>query len=81
LFLNKYLKFKDRKKVVQVDSESSSGETEATESNRPKCNLKFFDPEEYWCRVCNIFPDNAKEYLHHLHTQEHKAAMAVSLQQ
>lgn len=61
-----------------MDSSSSSDEFDHSESSRPKLNLKFFDPEEYWCRVCNIFPDNAKEYLHHLHSLEHKSAMAVS---
>lgn len=35
-------------------------------------NFTFFDPEQHWCRVCSAFPKTAKEYLLHLHSEEHK---------
>lgn len=35
-------------------------------------NFTFFDPEQHWCKVCGAFPKTAKEYLLHLHSEEHK---------
>lgn len=35
-------------------------------------NYTFFDPEQHWCKVCCAFPKTAKEYLLHLHSEEHK---------
>lgn len=35
-------------------------------------NFTFFDPEQHWCKVCCSFPKTAKEYLLHLHSEEHK---------
>lgn len=35
-------------------------------------NFTFFDPEQHWCKVCCAFPKTAKEYLLHLHSDEHK---------
>lgn len=35
-------------------------------------NFTFFDPEQHWCKVCCAFPKTAKEYLLHLHSEEHK---------
>lgn len=35
-------------------------------------NYTFFDPEQHWCKVCCVFPKTAKEYLLHLHSDEHK---------
>lgn len=35
-------------------------------------NYVHYDPEMHWCRVCNVFPKTAKEYLNHLHSAEHK---------
>lgn len=37
----------------------------------------YFDPENHWCRVCNVFPKTAKDFLNHLHTQEHKINLQV----
>lgn len=39
---------------------------------RPMYNYVHYDPEMHWCKVCNIFPKIAKEYLTHLHSAEHK---------
>lgn len=35
-------------------------------------NFTFFDPEQHWCKPCSAFPKTAKEYLLHLHSEEHK---------
>lgn len=35
-------------------------------------NFTFFDPEQHWCKICSAFPKTAKEYLIHLHSEEHK---------
>lgn len=40
-------------------------------------NLVYYDPEMHWCRVCDIFPRTAKEYLNHLHSDEHKHIILV----
>lgn len=34
-------------------------------------NYVHYDPEMHWCRICNVFPKTAKDYLTHLHCQEH----------
>lgn len=36
-------------------------------------NYVHYDPEMHWCRVCNVFPKTAKDYLTHLHSPEHGA--------
>ncbi|KAF7992980.1 hypothetical protein HCN44_005761 [Aphidius gifuensis] len=42
------------------------------DDTKPICNFVHYDPEMHWCKVCNIFPKTAKEYLNHLHSNEHK---------
>lgn len=37
-----------------------------------RVNYTFFDPEQHWCKACSTFPKTAKEYLGHLHSEEHK---------
>ena len=46
--------------------------------DKPMYNFVHYDPEMHWCRVCDIFPKTAKEYLNHLHSNEHKEACLVS---
>lgn len=41
-----------------------------TETER--INYTFYDPELHWCKVCSVFPKTAKDYLSHLHSEEHK---------
>lgn len=49
-------------------------------TNKPKFNYVHYDPEMHWCRVCNVFPTTAKEYLNHLHSAEHKEFILVSFE-
>ncbi|XP_066588069.1 zinc finger matrin-type protein CG9776-like [Prorops nasuta] len=44
------------------------------EGAKPLYNFVHYDPEMHWCKVCDIFPKTAKEYLNHLHSNEHKEA-------
>lgn len=37
-----------------------------------KFNYIHYDPELHWCRICDVFPSSAKEFLNHLHCNEHK---------
>ncbi|XP_074113449.1 uncharacterized protein LOC141536665 isoform X2 [Cotesia typhae] len=64
-------------------SSSSEGDREAKaererklrlneEDSKPTYNFVHYDPEMHWCKVCDIFPKTAKEYLNHLHSNEHK---------
>ena len=70
----------------ETSSDSSSEDAKPNEklgSSFPeedfqKYNYIHFDPENHWCRVCNVFPRTAKEYLHHLHSPEHKEQITVS---
>ncbi|KAK4886736.1 hypothetical protein RN001_003007 [Aquatica leii] len=32
----------------------------------------YYDPELHWCRICDVFPKSAKDYLLHLHSKEHR---------
>ncbi|XP_015038056.2 zinc finger matrin-type protein CG9776 isoform X3 [Drosophila pseudoobscura] len=34
-------------------------------------NFVFFDPEQHWCDSCGVFPKTARDYLKHLHAEEH----------
>lgn len=45
---------------------------------KPAYNFVHYDPEMHWCKTCDIFPKTAKEYLNHLHSNEHKETCMVS---
>ncbi|XP_052125778.1 zinc finger matrin-type protein CG9776 isoform X2 [Frankliniella occidentalis] len=57
--------------------EKKKQEIISPEEDFQKYNYIHFDPENHWCRVCNVFPRTAKEYLHHLHSAEHKDQITV----
>lgn len=40
-----------------------------------KFNYIHYDPEVHWCRICDVFPRTAKDFLMHLHSKEHKKLM------
>lgn len=37
-----------------------------------RVNYTFYDPEQHWCKACATFPKSAKEFLGHLHSEDHK---------
>ncbi|XP_022117952.2 zinc finger matrin-type protein CG9776 [Pieris rapae] len=41
-----------------------------------KYNYEYYDPELHWCRICNMFPQTAKDFLKHLHTSLHQEKSA-----
>lgn len=46
--------------------------TKRNEPNMPYFNYIHYDPELHWCRVCDVFPRSAKDYLNHLQSPEHR---------
>lgn len=68
------------KSTISDSEKDVKGEREKKpiEDSKPMYNFVHYDPEMHWCKVCDIFPKTAKEYLNHLHTNEHKEACLVS---
>lgn len=54
-----------------ADKSSTLGD-KRTQDDKPVYNYVHYDPEIHWCRVCDVFPHTAKEFLNHLHSAEHK---------
>lgn len=71
----------DRSSVSDTDKEIKT-ERDVRErrssEDKPMYNFVHYDPEMHWCKVCDIFPKTAKEYLNHLHSNDHKEACLVS---
>lgn len=72
--------------AVATDSErksskrsSSAHSSEEEEPEGERINYSFYDPEEHWCRVCDVFPATAKEYLNHLQSEGHKETIVVTI--
>lgn len=55
---------------ISVDSETRS----KADRGDGVYNCIHYDPELHWCRICDVFPRSAKDYLNHLHSPEHKHA-------
>jgi hypothetical protein len=49
------------------------------QDGKPVYNYIYYDPEMHWCRVCDVFPRTAKEFLNHLHSAEHKEQTLVTI--
>ncbi|KAL6427590.1 hypothetical protein ACFW04_008814 [Cataglyphis niger] len=67
----------DRSSVSDTDKESKAERDireRRSSEDKPMYNFVHYDPEMHWCKVCDIFPKTAKEYLNHLHSNEHKEA-------
>ncbi|XP_016950651.1 zinc finger matrin-type protein CG9776 isoform X3 [Drosophila biarmipes] len=47
------------------------GETQPVPAPTQNYNFVFFDPEQHWCESCSVFPRSARDYLKHLHAEEH----------
>lgn len=71
----------DRSSASDSDKESKAERDireRRSSEDKPMYNFVHYDPEMHWCKVCDIFPKTAKEYLNHLHSNEHKEACLVS---
>ncbi|XP_029721524.2 zinc finger matrin-type protein CG9776 [Aedes albopictus] len=60
---------KDEKPGVKTDP------NETDSKRKPQFNYIYYDPELHWCSVCDIFPKTAKEYLNHLHSEQHRSRL------
>ncbi|XP_062560487.1 zinc finger matrin-type protein CG9776 [Armigeres subalbatus] len=60
---------KDDKSAVKTEP------NDADHKRKPQYNYIYYDPELHWCSVCNIFPKTAKEYLNHLHSEQHRSKL------
>ena len=49
-----------------------AGERSNDDADWPHLNYVHYDPELHWCRVCDVFPRSAKDFLNHLHSAEHR---------
>ncbi|XP_046384230.1 zinc finger matrin-type protein CG9776-like isoform X2 [Ischnura elegans] len=66
----------EKHKSSEAKSKVVVHEEDEEEIEDPVYNYVYYDPEVHWCRVCDVFPRTAKEYLHHLHCTEHKELTA-----
>lgn len=82
-------KLKDANNVIEILSDIIGDSTKRDKDDSPrdshrrstdktggdKFNYIHYDPEVHWCRICDIFPRTAKDFLMHLHSKEHKKLM------
>ncbi|XP_033149933.1 zinc finger matrin-type protein CG9776 isoform X2 [Drosophila busckii] len=62
----------DRLKACAIQSMKAKQAAASKQADPAQnCNLVFFDPEQHWCESCNAFPKTARDYLKHLHAEEH----------
>lgn len=75
------MKEDDTKNSTDSGSPKDHNRSASNDDNRSKSdradgiyNYIHYDPELHWCRICDVFPRSAKDYLTHLHSPEHKQA-------
>jgi hypothetical protein len=69
----------DKLDSVLGAASSSLEDKKHMQEDKPVYNYIHYDPEMHWCRVCDVFPRTAKEFLNHLHSVEHKEQTLVTL--
>lgn len=57
--------------IKSMKSKQLHGEMKAVPTQAQNYNFVFFDPEQHWCESCGVFPKSARDYLKHLHAEEH----------
>ncbi|XP_022214430.2 zinc finger matrin-type protein CG9776 isoform X2 [Drosophila obscura] len=59
--------------IKSMKSKQRHGEATTKPAPAPaqNYNFVFFDPEQHWCDSCGVFPKTARDYLKHLHAEEH----------
>lgn len=57
--------------IKSMKSKQRHGETKPSVAPAQNYNFVFFDPEHHWCESCGVFPKSARDYLKHLHGEEH----------
>lgn len=61
-----YLNREDNKIESQISQQLKS------DGSKPAFNYVHYDPELHWCRICDVFPVSAKDYLLHLISDGHR---------
>uniref|UniRef100_A0A8W7PLZ1 U1-type domain-containing protein n=1 Tax=Anopheles coluzzii TaxID=1518534 RepID=A0A8W7PLZ1_ANOCL len=61
-----------RKPTDKKQSDHSEGK-----KKKSPYNYVHYDPEVHWCGTCNVFPKTAREYLAHLHSEQHRSRTTV----
>ncbi|EDV47764.1 uncharacterized protein Dere_GG11663 [Drosophila erecta] len=57
--------------IKSMKSKQRHGEMKTVPAPAQNYNFVFFDPEQHWCESCGVFPKSARDYLKHLHAEEH----------
>ncbi|XP_039492418.1 zinc finger matrin-type protein CG9776 isoform X2 [Drosophila santomea] len=57
--------------IKSMKSKQRHGEMKTLPTPAQNYNFVFFDPEQHWCESCAVFPKSARDYLKHLHAEEH----------
>lgn len=65
----------DSSKRDKEDSPKDAHRKSSDKTAGEKFNYIHYDPEVHWCRICDVFPRTAKDFLMHLHSKEHKKLM------
>ncbi|XP_058824877.1 zinc finger matrin-type protein CG9776 [Topomyia yanbarensis] len=75
---NEVLETMKRGKAKKEEKSTVKTEADDDRKRRSHYNFIYYDPELHWCSKCDIFPKTAKEYLNHLHSEQHLAATSTS---
>ncbi|KMZ01414.1 zinc finger matrin-type protein CG9776 isoform X2 [Drosophila simulans] len=57
--------------IKSMKAKQLHGETKTVPTQAQNYNFVFFDPKQHWCESCGVFPKSARDYLKHLHAEEH----------
>lgn len=60
------------RKISLDEDDAVTKRSDPKEIDMPNFNYVHYDPELHWCRVCDVFPRSAKDFLSHLHSAEHR---------
>ncbi|SPP88291.1 zinc finger matrin-type protein CG9776 isoform X2 [Drosophila guanche] len=58
-------------KTMKSKQRHGEATTKSASASAQNYNFVFFDPEQHWCDSCGVFPKTARDYLKHLHAEEH----------
>ena len=63
----------NRKKVEEKSETKKDEKTteEEEEEDELNCRFHYFDSGPHWCKCCNTFLDNMRQYFAHIHTKDH----------
>ncbi|XP_055644714.1 zinc finger matrin-type protein CG9776 [Toxorhynchites rutilus septentrionalis] len=73
---NEVLETMKRGKAKKEENAAIKTESVGERKPKPQYNYIHYDPELHWCSKCDIFPKTAKDYLNHLHSEQHLARVA-----